>query len=65
MSKQFDYSKHPIIHFASKNIRINRQILGVAGGFYISSLINGSDKMSGCEFSSLSCVRPIINGAPK
>ena len=33
MSKQFLSSKHPRIYFPSKNMRINRQNLGIAIGF--------------------------------
>ena len=54
MSKQFDSSKHPKIHFMLENMIISKQNLGVAIGFGSSSSINGSDKMLGCESLSLS-----------
>ena len=45
VSKQFDYSKHLRIVFSSKNMGINRLILGVTIGFASSSSINSSDVM--------------------
>ena len=64
MSKQFDYSKHQRMFFLSKNMGIKRLNMGMTVQF-ASSSINGSDKIFGYEWSSLSQVRSIKNGAPR
>ena len=65
MSKQFDYSKHQRMFFPSKNMGIKRLNMGMTVQFASSSSINGSDKIFGYEWSSLSQVHSIRNGAPR
>ena len=65
MSKHFNYSKHPRIHFLSKNICINKQNLGIGVRFGVPSSINGSNETLRCKSLSLSHVCPIINGVPR
>ena len=64
-SKYFEYSKHLRIHYLSKRESINKQNLGMAVRFGVSSLINGSNETPRCELSSLTCVLSIKNGAPR
>ena len=49
--------------FLSKKKGINRLRLGVTIRFASLSLINGLDEMLGCEWLSLSPIRPIEEGA--
>ena len=59
MSKKFDYSKHPRIHFLSKRERIDRVKVERSHSIFSSSLINGSDEMSGYESLLLSRIHSI------
>ena len=65
MSKMFDSSKDLRILFSLKNTHKNRQNLGDAIRFVVSSSINGSNEMPGYESSSLIHFYSIKNGMAK